>query len=1036
MGGRLVEWSLRYRGAVAALTLIGLWIGTGVARRAPLDVFPEFVPPEASIQTEAPGLSPEQVERLVTGPVESAVNGAPGLTSIRSESIPGLSVVTLIFAEESDVQAARQGVAERLASLAGQLPAGISTPKVSPLVSSTMDLLKVGLVSSRVDAFELRDLADWTLKPRLLAVPGVARITVYGGSVRQIQILPDFERMAAYGLGLSDLAAAARGALALRGAGFVDLAAQRITISTPTPSPDPASLAETVVAVRSGAAIRLRDVARVALGEELKVGDANVQGQAGVLLSISGQYGANTLEATEGVEAALAEITPRLRAGGIDVYPALHRPANFIERALADLGGALGIGAFLIFAVLLLFLRDPRSALISFLTIPLSLLAAVAVLVHFGQTLNTMTLGGFAVALGVLVDDAIIDVENILRRLRENQALSTPHPRWTVIRDASLEIRGAVLFATLVVLIAFLPVLLASGVEGRFLRPLALAFALAVLASLGVAFTVTPALCALLLPEPKGQRSPRWLAGLARLHARVLALAELRFMGFVVALGMALAGAFVWLPSLGGELLPMFREGHFVLQISSRLPGTSLAEMTSLGARLSRELLELPYVATVEQQVGRAELGEDTWGPDRSELHLELKKSARIDETSVQERLREVVASYPGIRGEVLTFLGDRISESLTGETAQVAVLVLGDRLEDLDLAAEAVYRELARVPGVVDLQLKKASGTPTLSIALDPRALSTYGLRAEDVTDVISTAYAGQEVGETFDGARTVRAVLLLPADRRGRLDELSALWISSSSGRVPLSRVAAVSLAEGRASIQHEGGRRRVAVTFNVGGRPFDRVVAEAKARLAALRLPAGVELSFAGAAETEKAALRELLADTALAVALVLLILFLAFRRRTYPWLVLAGLPFCLIGSVLAVGLTGIGLSLGALVGLVTVFGIGARNSILLLAHFEHLVDREGAPWNRETLRRGAAERLVPILMTALVTALGLVPLALGLRRPGHEIEGPMAVAVLGGLATSTLLNLILMPEMAWRFGGAPRDGKTDGPTVLAP
>ncbi|MEP7012707.1 MAG: efflux RND transporter permease subunit [Acidobacteriota bacterium] len=1023
--GKLVEWSLRFRGAVAALTLLGLLLGSGVARRAPLDVFPEFVPPEASIQTEAPGLSPEQVEQLVTRPVEAAVNGAPGLASLRSESIPGLSVVTLIFAEGSDVQAARQGVAERLASLSGSLPAGIPAPKVSPLVSSTMDLLKIGLVSEGVDTvdpFALRDLADWTLKPRLLAVPGVARLTVFGGSVRQIQILPDFDRMAAYGLVLSDLAGAARGALALRGAGFVDLAAQRVLISTPTPSPDPEVLGATVVAVRSGVAIHLSDVSKVVLGEALKVGDARIQGRAGVLLTISGQYGANTLATTQGVEAALAELTPALTARGIKVYPALHRPANFIERALSDLGGALGIGALMILAILMLFLRDPRSVLISFLTIPLSLLAAVAVLTHFGQTLNTMTLGGFAVALGVLVDDAIIDVENILRRLRENLRLAEPRPRLAVIRDASLEIRGAVLYATLVVLIAFLPVLLATGVQGRFLRPLAMAFALAVLASLAVAFTVTPALCALLLPERQKLSHPRWLAALAKAHGSSLTFAERHFGLSGAALVVALLAALAWLPALGGgELLPAFREGHFVLQVSSRIPGTSLAEMLGMGERLSRDLLKLPFVATVEQQVGRAELGEDTWGPHRSELHLELKAGSKLDETKVQEKLREVLATFPGVRGEVLTFLGDRISESLTGETAQVVVLVFGDRLDDLDLAAGAVAGTLSTLPGVVDLQLKKESGTPMLSVKLDPRALSTYGLRTDDALDAIATAYAGTNVGETFDGARTIEAVILLPAEQRGRLDALSSLWISGPTGRVPLSRVATIAMADGRASIVHEGGRRRVAVTFNVEGQPFTQVVGAAKTKLAALHLPAGVELSFAGAAETESLARRELLLDTALAVGLVMLVLFLAFRRRTYPWLVLAGLPFCLIGSILAVGLSGVGLSLGALVGLVTVFGIGARNSILLLAHFEHLVDQEGAPWDRETLRRGTAERLVPILMTALVTGLGLVPLAIGLHRPGHEIEGPMAVAVLGGLATSTLLNLILMPELAWRFGG---------------
>lgn len=1019
---RLVELCLRHRAAVAILALLALVYGGHSAFHVALDVLPEFVSPQLSIQTEAPGLTPEQVELSVTRAVEAAVNGAPGLASLRSESIAGLSVVNLGFDDDADVQAARQGVAERLAEIGGSLPQGVKSPKLSPLTSATMDLLKIGLVSHTLDPYSLRDLADWTLKPKLLAVPGVARLTVYGGAIRQIQIQPDLERMQAFGLTLADLASAGRAALAFHGAGFIVIGTQQVAIETPTPSFDTGALANAVVAVRPAGVVRLGEVAHVVEGAAVKVGDALIQGEPGVLLSISGQYGANTLAATEAVETALAEMQPMLAARGVEVYPRLHRPANFIERALGELGRALGLGALLILAVLLLFLRDLRSALISFLTIPLSLLIAIAVFDHLGVTLNTMTLGGFAVALGVLVDDAIIDLENILRRLRENQRRAAPIARLEVIRDASLEIRGSVLYATLVVLLVFLPVLLASGIQGRFLRPLALAFIAAVVVSLAVAFTVTPALAALLLPRKLAAERPRWLTSLAAAHARSMALVERRLGLFVAFLVLLLVGAVAWLPYLSGEFLPAFREGHLVIQVSSRAPGTSLDEMLAIGGRISRELLAMPSVATVEQQLGRAELGEDTWGSERSEFHVELRADQKVDEEAVQEEMRRILARYPGLRAEVLTFLGDRISESLTGETAQVVVQLFGDRLDDLERAASGVAATLAGVPGIVDLQLKRSSGTPTVALELDRDALAAYGLTAESALASLASAFGGEKLGQVFEGERSVDVVLILSLGERSRIDALGELMIDGPGARVPLKRLARIAPSQGRATVQHESGRRRVAVTFNVAGRSLQATVAEARQRLAArVHLPSGVDLAFGGEADAERTARRELATDTAVAIALILLVLGLAFRRHRYPWLVLAGLPFCLIGAVFAIGATGVGLSLGALVGLVTVFGVGARNSILLLAHYEHLVDVEGLPWTRETLRRGAAERLVPILMTALVTALGLVPLAMGLNRPGHEIEGPMAVAVLGGLATSTLLNLILLPELVWRFGG---------------
>jgi CzcA family heavy metal efflux pump len=1016
----LLSFCTRHHAVVAALSLVALVFGIFGALRSPLDVFPEFVPSQVDVQTEAPGLTPEQVEQLVTKPVENALNGATGLATLRSESIPGLSVVTLTFADGVEVHVARQGIAERLAELGSTLPAGVGTPKLSPLVSSTMDLLKIGLLSDKVDGYALRDAADWVIKPRLLAVPGVAHVIVFGGDERQIRIQPDPRRLVAYNFTLNDVADAARAALPLRGAGFVDLPAQRILLQSPTPRPDIGALGQAIIGVRNGTPVRLVEVADIAMAPALRSGDALIMGHRGVLLSLASQFGANTLATTHAVEQALAALEPALRAQGISVYPGLHRPANFIERALQDLEHSLVLAALLILAVLYFFLRDMRAALIAFAAIPLSLLAAIAVLDHMGLTLNTMTLGGFAVALGVLVDDAIIGIENILRRLRLNQGQSEPRPRLAVILEAALEVRGPVIYATAVVIAVFLPELFTSSVQGHFVGPLALAFIFAVLASLVVALTTTPALCALFLRRDQQRGEPAWLERLKRLQRRVIEWILAHFGVVAISLGALVIAVLAVLPFLGGTFMPDFREGHFVLQVSSSIPGTSLQEMRNIGARISAEVLQLPYVQTVEQQIGHAELSEDTWGPHRSEFHVELKPDATVDQGAAQDTLREMLRHYPGTQSEVVTFLGDRISESLSGETAAVAIKVYGDDLNSLDATGTGIVAALSGIKGIVDLQFKRQSGTPTLAIELEPMKLAALGLRAQDVLDTVETAYAGATVGETYSGIRTVNAVVLLPDAIRNRPELVGQLLIPTPFGPVPLARVAHVAATEDRYSIEHDGGQRRISVTFNSGGGSVTDLVVQARRAIdSSVRLPPGVYLEYTGAAAAEAQTRNELLLYSSLALTLILTILFLAFRWRANGWLVLANLPFSLIGSILIIAVSGIGISLGTIVGLVTVFGISARNGILQLAHYEHLAEVELLPWDQQAVLRGANERLIPILMTAVVTALGLLPLALGSNRPGQEIEGPMAITVLGGLLSSTILNLLVLPAMAQRY-----------------
>jgi len=1014
----LIRWSIRYRGLVALLSVVWLVAGTLLAMNAPLDVFPEFVPPQVTIQTEAPGLAPQQVEQIITRPIEAAIVGGPGINSVRSESIYGLSVVLITFDESADATAARQGIAERLATLNGKFPAGFGPPRLTPLTSSTMDVLKLGLISDRVDPYTLRDIADWTIKPRLLAVPGIARVTIYGGAIRQVQVQPRLDRLAALGLTITDVMTAARDAIALRGGGIVETSAQRITIETPPPSPDPRAIAETVVTVKNNKPIKLGDIATVTIAPAPKIGDATIMGVPGVLITVSGQFGSNTLVATKATEAALAELKPTLEKQGITIYPALHRPATFVVRALGNLEKALGLGSGLILIVLYAFLRSVRASLISFLAIPLSLLAAVVLLAEFGQSLNTMTLGGFALALGVLVDDAIIDIENISRRLRQ---APPDADRLKVIEDASIEIRGSMFWGTLAVIFAFIPILFAGGVQGRFIGPMALTFIIAVLASMVVAMTVTPALCALFLTKSEDTKESPLLKWLKVAQTGVLAVVHRAWWATVLVLTLSAGAAISIVPYLHSELLPQFREGHFVLQMAMASPGTSVDDVVAVGERITKALHKLPFVDTVAHQIGRAELGEDTWSPDRSEFHIELKPNHTVSEEDAQDTIRNTLHAFPEVRTETLTFLGDRISESLSGETAQVVINVMGNNLSSLDKAAADIESAVANIPGVTDLRAPRSAKVPTISVRLNPVALANYGLTPRVALDALQTAFAGTTVGQTYNGARTVDVVVILPPDARSRIGELEKLMIGDATTKTLLKNVASISITDGRSNIQHAGAQRRVAVTFN-GARGYSLrdIVSAARKRVEALNLPKDVYVSFAGQAEAEREGQIRLAGLTTVSIALIIAALTMAFRRRGLAVLVLINLPFCLIGSIAAIVATGIGMTLGSLVGLITVFGIGARNSVMMLAHVEHVADEEGRQWNSDTIRLAAAERLAPVFMTALMAALGLVPLALGLGRPGHEIEAPMAITVLGGLTTATLLNLGVLPESLIRLG----------------
>jgi CzcA family heavy metal efflux pump len=1042
---RLVEFSLRFRGVVVLLACVLVGYGIYVTYHAKLDVFPDFVPPEVVVQTEAPGLSPEQVETLVTRPLETVINGMGGLTALRSDSIQGLSAITAVFEDGTDIFKARQAMAERLTEAAGELPTGVLAPKMEPMVSSTMDLLKIGLTSDKRSAMELRAFADFTLKPRLLSVPGVAKCSVYGGDVRevQIQIIPD--RLRAYDISVQDVIAAAKATIGVRGAGFIEGVNQRVMIQAQSPEVTAATLAEVAVDSQNGRTIRMKDVAHVTDDPALKVGDAVIMGEPGVLLTVSSQYGANTMDVTLLLDKALNEMKPLFEAEEIRLHPGLHRPATFITASLSNVRHSLLIGGILVAVVLFIFLGNVRTSIISLTAIPLSLLTAIVVMDKLGFSLNTITLGGLAIAIGEVVDDAIIDVENILRRLRENQRLGEPRSKFRVVLDASIEVRSAVVYATFVVILVFVPILTLTGLQGKFFAPLGWAYIIAILASLVVALTVTPALSLIFFRHGvRRQHEPAFQRMLKASYTRILAPITRHSFWIIGAVAVACLLVVGTIPFFAESFLPEFREGHFVIQVTAA-PGMSVVEMRRLGQRISTDLLAIPNVATVAQQIGRAELGEDVWGPERCEFHLNLKDNvAGKDQAAAEEQIRKIMASYPGLHVEVTTFLGDRISESITGEKAAVVVNVFGDDLDKLDDVAPEIADAIHKVPGAGEVVVKTPPKGPRLVVRPKPQRLNQLGFRAMDVLDAVRAAYQGETVGQAYFGAEVADVAVILEPAAREMPRDVGRLLISNPAGtRVPLSELADVYEDVGRSLVSRDGARRRQTIicdpTVDVGS-----FVAQAKKEVEKIALPKGSYVEFSGEAETEAAARNELILHSAIAGIGILILLAVVFGNLRNLLLLLVNLPFALVGGIVAVILTSpdhqtatlsllfhqlgqwfsilqVGtLSIGAMVGFVTLFGITTRNSIMLISHFEHLVRYEGMEWGMDAALRGASERLVPILMTALVTALGLLPLAIGSGEAGREIEGPMAIVILGGLITSTALNLLVMPALALRFG----------------
>ena len=1030
MLNKLIAWSLGNRLIVLAAAALLLAGGAWTAWRMPVDVFPDLTAPTVTVLTEAHGMAPEEAEALVTFPIETAVNGATGVRRVRSSTAQGFSVVWVEFDWGVDIFRARQIVSEKLQTVAAALPEGISAPVLAPVSSVMGEIMMIGLTagdSARGDTAaapspqELRTVADWTIRRRLLAVPGVAQVVPIGGEVKQYQVLADPARMLATGVTLEDVVEATRTSNANAAGGVYMDRGQEYVIRGIGRVRGAEDIASTVVAVRGGVPVLLSQVADVRVGAAPKYGDGSVNATPGVVLAVQKQPGANTLELTERIEATLAEIQRTLPEGMV-IHTELFQQAGFIELAVDNVVEALRDGAIFIVIILFLFLWNFRTTAISIVAIPLSLAVAIFAMKLLGITINTMTLGGMAIAIGALVDDAIIDVENVFRRLKENHHLPEGERRSSlrVVYDASREIRASIVNATLIIIVVFLPLFFLGGVEGRLLRPLGFAYVVSILASLLVAVTVTPVLCSYLLPNAKAvqteheSRVVTWLkAHYARTLEAVLAHPKRVLAGAVAALVLALAAV----PMLGSAFLPEFNEGALTVSVVT-VPGTSLDEANALGLRVEQILLAHPAVAATDRRQGRAELDEHAQGVNAAEIDVTLQPD--IEREPVLEALRQEFAALPGTNVTIGQPIGHRLDHMLSGTRANIAVSIYGPDLYELRQVGARVRDAMEGMPGVVDLQLEQQMDVPQLRIQADRGALARYGMTPGQLGEAIDVAFNGEVVSQVLEEGRSVDLVVRFPDDLRSDAAAIAGVMFDTPTGqRVPLSQLATVTVSRGPNTISRQDVQRKIVVQANVAGRDLGSTVADIQQAVGTqVTLPDGYHVTYGGQFEAQAEATRTLAMLSLLSVAAIFLILFAEFRSTRTAVLVMVNLPLALIGGVAAVLLTGAVVSIASLVGFVTLFGIATRNGILLVAHYRHLLG-EGVPF-REAVVRGSLERLSPILMTALTAGLALVPLALGGGEPGNELQTPMAIVILGGLLSATALNMVVLPALYWLYG----------------
>ena len=1017
--------SLRHRwlvlGAAAALMIVGSWR----AVEMPIDIFPDLTAPRVTVVTEVTGMASEEVETLVTFPIEAAVNGASGVRRVRSASAPGISIVWVEFDWNTTDTVARQLVTERLQGMSAALPPEASAPTLAPPSSVMGEILFVAITSDEVSSMELRRTAQVDVRRRLLAVEGVANVVALGGLERQYQVVLDAHSLERYRLGAGDVVRALREGSQNAPGGYVVTHGQESVVRVLGRARDAEDLADVVVAMRGETAVRVGQLGEVRVGSAVSRGTGSYRGEPAVVMNVAKQPGADTVATTERVNRELDALGVELAARGIELHRDLFQQMDFISVAIDNLIEVLRDGAVLVIAVLFMFLWSLRPTLISALAIPLSLLTAVLVLDALGMTLDTMTLGGLAIAIGELVDDAIVDVENVERRLRERVARPAPErePVATTVLRASVEVRSAIVSATAVLVLVFMPLLFLEGLEGRLLRPLAIAYLVAIGASFVVAITVTPALCLILLPraiERRGAAEPPFMRWLVRSYAPSLraALARPR----AVALGAAaliVVGAAGFL-GVGHSFLPPWNEGGLTIELQTQ-PGTSLAQSDQLASMAERALLADPAVASTSRRTGRAERDEHVMGVEASEIEVRLRRDDPREREELLADIRGRLDAVPGIQYDVGQPISHRIAHMISGQRSSIAIKVVGEDLDVLRRSAERVRDAIADVPGLVDLRVEQIVDIPQVVVRVDADAAALYGLSAGVAAEAIGTALWGTVAGHVYEDGLATEVRVRYPDEARADLEAVKRTLVPTPSGAlVPVSSFAEVRRDVGPNYVLRENVQRRVVVSANAGDRDLGSVVDDVqRAVREEASLPEEVHVEYAGELESERSAIGQLALLGGLAILGIALVVGTTLRSARRALIVLVNLPLALVGGIVGVYVSGGVLSVASVIGFITLFGIATRNGILLATRARDL-ELEGLP-RAEAVERASKERLSPILMTAVTAALGLLPLAMAMGEPGSEIQAPMAVVILCGLATSTALNMIVVPPLLARWGG---------------
>lgn len=1016
----LVRSSLNNRVFVlAAAALLIVW-GALSIKTVPVDVFPDLNRPTVTIMTEAEGLAPPEVEQLVGYPIETALNGIPGVTRVRSVAGIGLSIVYAEFDWGTDIYRNRQQVAERLAGISSQLPAGI-TPQMGPVSSIMGEIMLIAVTGGdKADPMTVRETADFIIRPRLLAIAGVSQVIPIGGEVRQYRVTPKVAALASIGVSVEDIEKAIQSFGGNTGGGFVNQHDREYLIRNLGRTTDLEDLRNIVVVTRDGQPVFLRQVADVAYAARVKRGDAGVGGAPAVIISVQKQPGADTVKLTGEIEKALKELSRNLR-NGVNAGQILFRQADFIAASVGNVKNVLFEAAVVVAVILFLFLLNVRTTLISLAAIPLALLVTVLVFKAFGLSINTMTLGGLAIAIGELVDDAVVDVENIFRRLRENRRLQQPRPILDVVADASVEVRSGILYATLIIVLVFIPLFALSGIEGRLFTPLGIAYIVSILASLLVSITVTPVLASIFLSDGKQlEHSDGFVVRVLKAgNARLLHWAFRRYRAIIsiVSACVLLAGGVAL--SLPRTFLPSFNEGTLTISLAFN-PGISLEESNRIGLIAEQLIADVPEVKTVGRRTGRAELDEHAEGVHSSEIDVDLKKSDRLREhilADVRGKLSVLPATI-----NVGQPISHRLDHLLSGVRAEIALKIYGDDLDTLRSLAETVRSKVANVPGIVDLQTEKQVLIPQLEIRVDADRAALFGVTPAAVTAALDSLSNGRTVSTIIDGPRRFDVVMRLSDDDRTTTG-LSDLLIETPKGRVPLSRIASVVESEGPNQISRENGRRRIVVLANTDGTNMSGIIERIREIIAQSQLPVGYSTSLEGTFLAQEEASRLILGLSLVSLSAIFVVLFSRYQSTVLALIIMGNVPLAFIGSVVALLVANLPLSVASMIGFITLTGITARNGILKISHYINLVLTEGETLNDATIIRGSLERLTPVLMTALSAGMALVPLLYGADAPGKEVLHPVAVTIFGGLISATLLDTFLTPVLFRRFGAKP-------------